>query len=303
MVRQYRRLLFSVAPPTMLVQLDGVLADVDKGFFLAWDRSRSSRISDSSDSDRSCDLDIDRARAPNIEQCFVSSERGAEAQALVRTKGFCRNLPEVPGAVAALQDMRAEGLRVLVVISTSRMHSAVTEAPDLLTEKMQWVAEYLGRDWLGAVTIAACTSAVRGDVLFDNQLQSVDSHGHHHHTASWKQIVVDAPYNQQEAAAAAATAAGAATGAAATGTPTATAAAAAPLLRLRDWKDWRSVLHRQLGLVLSGTALAPSHKAATTPPRPGNGSTTAAAAAKAAPVQPGAGSGSNGRDGNAVAVA
>ena len=131
MVDQYRRLIYEVAPPTVLVDMDGVIVDWDTGFRAAWN-SRSA---------------IDRSKSYYMENCVEEYHR--EAELLYHTKGFFENLPPVDGAVRALQDMQDEGLRVLIC-STPVLTSLYCAQ-----EKINWVRQYLGESWLDKLILCA----------------------------------------------------------------------------------------------------------------------------------------------------
>eukprot|EP01042_Synura_sphagnicola_P001937 gene1937-2288_t len=172
MVDQYRRLIYEVAPPTVLVDMDGVIVDWDTGFRAAWN-SRSA---------------IDRSKSYYMENCVEEYHR--EAELLYHTKGFFENLPPVDGAVRALQDMQDEGLRVLIC-STPVLTSLYCAQ-----EKINWVRQYLGESWLDKLILCADKAQVRGDILIDDKPLDVLAPMGKHTAATWKQIIFDAHYNQ-----------------------------------------------------------------------------------------------------------
>lgn len=100
MVEKYRQVVLEIAPPTILVDMDGVLVDWDKGFVFAWN-NRS---------------DIDRTKSYFMEQC-VSAEYKQQAELLMLSEGFFESLPPMTGGLEAIQEMVHEGFRVLICTS------------------------------------------------------------------------------------------------------------------------------------------------------------------------------------------
>jgi len=88
MVEAYRQAVLTIAPATILVDMDGVLVDWDQGFMNAWN-GRS---------------EIDRSKSYFMEQC-VSAEFKRQAELLILSEGYFENLPPMPGALEGIRDM------------------------------------------------------------------------------------------------------------------------------------------------------------------------------------------------------
>ena len=125
MVDRYRRLIYEVAPPTILVDMDGTLVDWDSGFIAAWN-NRST---------------ISRDMSYYMERC-CGHEHYRAAELLVHSQGFFENLPPMEGGLQALHDMVNDGLRVY--ICTTPILTSLYCAQ----EKLNWVRRYLGECWL-----------------------------------------------------------------------------------------------------------------------------------------------------------
>jgi hypothetical protein len=119
------------------------------------------------------------------------------------------------GALLALHEMESEGFQLYICTSP------ILTSQYCAQEKLNWIRHHLGEKWLSRVIITADKSVVRGDILIDDKpFESMDPGGRHS-TATWKQILFDAPYNQQ------------------------------PFQpRLMQWKDWRDVVYPLLGKAL-----------------------------------------------------
>lgn len=167
MVSQYRQVALKLARPVVLVDMDGVLVDWDRGFLEAW----AGRTP------------VDRTRY-EAELC-VPSDRKQEAMDLFCAEGFFRGLPAMKGSIAAMKMMVQKGYDVL--ICTAPMKNSRWSAQ----EKWEWVREHLGEDWLQRMVLTLDKTTVRGDVLIDDKPSIVGAQ-----QPLWSHIVFDAPYNQ-----------------------------------------------------------------------------------------------------------
>lgn len=163
MVEKYRKLVLSVAPPTILVDMDGVLVDWDKGFLQSWNNR----------------CEVDRSKSYFMEQC-VSAEYKQQAELLMLSEGFFENLPPMFGGIEAIHEMVDDGYRVLICTSpiiTSRYCAQ---------EKLNWIRKHLGEVWLDKVVICLDKASIRGDILLDDKPFDYLVPGGRHTTATWK---------------------------------------------------------------------------------------------------------------------
>merc|ERR1711871_339939 len=121
MCEEYRRLIFDVAPPTVLVDMDGVIVDWDAGFIREWQNR----------------CPIDRTKSYFMEDC-VSIEHRLEAQMIQMSEGFFYKLPPIPGALEALVEMEEMGIHVVIVTDP------VLQSRFCLQEKLEWIRRHLG---------------------------------------------------------------------------------------------------------------------------------------------------------------
>jgi hypothetical protein len=131
MVSKYRQLMLNVAPPLILLDMDGAIVDWDEGFRIEW-AARS---------------EINREKSYYMEQC-VGEEFKNDASLLILEEGFFENLPETPGAIQAIHEMEEAGFKVSICTSpilTSRYCAQ---------EKLNWVRKHLGERWLDKVIIS-----------------------------------------------------------------------------------------------------------------------------------------------------
>lgn len=164
----------SKKPLTILVDVDGVLADFDGWFMRLWAEKYPDRPR----------LDQSRRTSFKIVDEF-SPEVRDDIRAIYSTKGFYRQLPVIPGAVEALHNMKDSGLDVWICTSP------LTEYRNCVLEKFEWIEEHLGADWVGRLILTKNKALVCGDYLIDDNpsLPGTD-------TACWKQLLFDTPYNR-----------------------------------------------------------------------------------------------------------
>jgi len=167
MVSQYRAAALTLAPPIVLVDMDGCLVDWDRGFAQAWG-GRSP---------------IDRRLSYSMEECVPAAMK-AEATALFHSEGFFLGLPPMAGGVAAMRRLAAMGYRVF--LCTSPVLSSVNCAG----EKFEWVRAHLGAEWVRQIILTSDKTAVRGDVLIDDKPNITGAH-----YPVWQQLMFNAPYN------------------------------------------------------------------------------------------------------------
>lgn len=186
MVQHYRQLINQVAPPVVLIDMDGVLVDWDQGFISAW-KNRSP---------------VDRSISYYMEKC-LDADREDECLQLIHSENFFLNLPPMEGAIQAVKEMEAEGLQVF--ICTSPLKASMFCA----YEKIEWVREHLGEEWIDKIIICQNKTEIRGDLLIDDKPTCATMH------SIWRHVVFDAPYNRH---------------------------LGAHVPRLSKWQDWRSLL-------------------------------------------------------------
>jgi len=168
MVDQYRSLAVRLAKPVVLVDMDGVIVDWDRGFLEAWGGRTP----------------VNRTHY-EMEKC-VPAERFAEAMELFCSEGFFRKLPAMEGALTALNQLLSKGFEVLICTAPFAKSRYCAQ------EKWEWVREKLGDDWLKRMVITQDKTTVRGDILIDDKPVITGSQ-----RPLWKQVLFDAPYNRE----------------------------------------------------------------------------------------------------------
>lgn len=206
MVESYRQLVLKVAPPVILIDMDGTLVDWDRGFMSRWGST----------------CEVDRSKSYAMEEC-VPPEFKQQAIDLFHQEGFFLNLPWMEGALDALREMEAAGLQLFICTSPIKTSRYCAQ------EKLEWVANNLGESWLNKVILCQDKTTVAGDLLIDDKPFEFLAPGGKHTTATWRQVLFDAPYNRQMR-----------------------------LPRMLRWHDWRNIVYPMLGKLSNSQLLAMS---------------------------------------------
>jgi 5'-nucleotidase len=167
MVDNYSKVALELAPTVVLLDMDGTIVDWDAGFLQAW----GSRP-------------VDRTKSYAMEDCVPSVHRN-DATNIFMTPGFFRNLPPVPGAVAAVRQMERAGFQIWFCTSPILGHSTCCQ------EKLEWIQEHFGDAYVKRVILCQDKTTVRGDILIDDKPHITGLH-----PPTWRQCLFDAPYNQ-----------------------------------------------------------------------------------------------------------
>jgi glycosyltransferase involved in cell wall biosynthesis/5'(3')-deoxyribonucleotidase len=131
MVEHYKQLMFKVAPPVILLDMDGVLVDWDRGFLQAWGPR----------------CPIDRTTSYYMEDCLMDMTLRKEALQLIAQPGFFENLAPMQGALEAVKEMEEEGWQ-LYICSAPIKHS-----PHCAQEKINWITKHLGEEWVDRIIL------------------------------------------------------------------------------------------------------------------------------------------------------
>ena len=162
--------------PALALDMDGVLADWDRGLAIA--------------------IRLDRPDMPLIpyedRRNFHASDDYPEEEreyikSVSRRPGFYFNLPPVPGALESVRELEAEGRFDLIILTAPMSHH-----PTCAQEKVAWVQEYLGQEWVSRMTITRDKTRVRATYLIDDR-PGVDGVL----TPEWEHLLFTRPYNLQ----------------------------------------------------------------------------------------------------------
>lgn len=168
--------------PTVLIDMDGPLADFDKHYWqVATEKERHRGTLYNIDCWDIPDLDHQRHRF--LSDHLTDRALETEMRELVNSPGWFEALPAVDGAADAMAEL-AEVADVWVC-------SKPLEAnPTCRDEKARWLNEHIGDGWDKRLILAPDKSMIRGDVLLDDAIKA-----HWVPAATWTPVVYSAPFN------------------------------------------------------------------------------------------------------------
>jgi 5'-nucleotidase len=158
----------------ILIDLDDVLADFEKGFMDNWRKKYP-----------------DKFYIPLEERTVfkVDNQYPSELKPFVReiycAPGFYRNLPLIKGGKEAIQEIKQKGHDVFLCTSP------LSSYENCILEKYEWVDAHLGRDWIKRLIITKDKTLIRGDILIDDNPEPKGIL-----TPMWEHIIYDFPYNR-----------------------------------------------------------------------------------------------------------
>jgi len=159
----------------ILVDMDGVIADFEKGFlnnyrnlhpkkpFIPLEKRNTFYVQEQ----------YPKALLPLVEEIILS-------------KGFFLNLPPVDGSLESIMELSS--LNEEVYICTSPL----LKNPYCIQEKYEWINKYLGKGWNKKMILSPDKTLVQGDLLIDDK-----PHINGILQPSWEHILYSRPYNLQ----------------------------------------------------------------------------------------------------------
>lgn len=141
----------------VLVDMDQVIADFE-GYFLSQFRSKYPN-------DPFVPLEERNTFYLGDQYDGMSDDMHDKVRSIYHAEGFFRDLPEIEGALDALKEM-SEMKGVDVFICSSPLFD-YTYSPK---EKIQWIDEHLGKDWIGKIILARDKTLVNGHILIDDRV-------------------------------------------------------------------------------------------------------------------------------------
>ncbi|MEK6858591.1 MAG: 5'-3'-deoxyribonucleotidase [Nanoarchaeota archaeon] len=157
----------------ILVDMDGVVADFERGFLDSYRNAHPNSPFISL---------VDRTSF-YIKDQYTKELRGL-VEGVYNTPGFYRNLPLIEGSVDALREMVLGGHTVY--ICTTPLFSN----PTCLQDKFDWMLEHFGKDLTKKMIITEDKTIIHADILIDDrpELTGVQA-------PSWEHVLYTQPYN------------------------------------------------------------------------------------------------------------
>ncbi len=160
----------------VLVDMDGVLADFERGFLTIW-RTRYPEKPY---------IPIEDRRVFYIRDQYPDAFTPLIME-IQYEPGFIRGLPPIPGAIDAMEAMVEAGIEVFIC------SSPFTQYRNCVLEKYEWVDAHLGKAWIDRVMLAKDKTLVKGDMLIDDRpiVRGIAE-------PSWEHVIFNQPYNRDQ---------------------------------------------------------------------------------------------------------
>jgi len=159
----------------VLIDMDDVLADFDGEIYSRWKKLYPDKY----------------VVPPEERKCFyLYDEMPPESKDLLRgintTKGFIRNLPEIPGSIKAFNEIASLGHDIFICTAP------LVRYENCVLEKYQWVEEHLGMQWTEKMILTRDKTLIQGDILIDDKpiINGIKE-------PCWEHIIFDKAYNSK----------------------------------------------------------------------------------------------------------
>lgn len=158
----------------ILVDMDGVLADLETRFFEQWRKKYPAHPQ----------VPLEKRRTFRLEESYPNG-LGKEIQSILSAPGFYKSLAVISGGKEALEKMQQLGNDVFICTSP------ISNYKNCVLEKYLWVEKNLGFEWTKRIIMTKDKTLIFGDILIDDKPEHVGLR-----KPAWKHVLFEAPYNQ-----------------------------------------------------------------------------------------------------------
>ena len=158
----------------ILVDMDDVLANFEKGFLEKWKNKFPHHPH----------VPLIGRTTFHIEDDYPD-ELEKEIRSIFSAPGFFENLDMIPGGKEALVKMEALGHTALICTNP------ISKYENCVLEKYHWVSKNLGYRWTKKMIVTKDKTLIYGDILIDDKPEPVGLR-----KPVWKHVLFDAPHNK-----------------------------------------------------------------------------------------------------------
>lgn len=167
----------------ILVDMDGVIADFERGFLNNWIKQNPDKPY----------IPLEKRTTFYVRKQYIYEFKDRIdnvcdcVETIYLSSGFYRFLPPIPGSLKALSEMKDMGYEVFICTSPKSGNE------HCIKEKYEWIEQHLDKDWLRRVVVTKDKTIIKADCLIDDKpgIKGVIKN------PSWEHIIYDQPYNRE----------------------------------------------------------------------------------------------------------
>ena len=159
----------------ILVDMDGVIADLDGEFLKRWQERHPDKPY----------VPFEKRTSFYVKDSYPEELKPFVVE-IFREPTFFRDMLPMDGAKAALFEMDRMGLEVFICTSPLSTYR------NCVLEKYEWVENFLGVGWTNRIILTKDKTLVRGDYLIDDKPEIIGVEV----SPGWEHIIYDRPYNR-----------------------------------------------------------------------------------------------------------
>jgi 5'-nucleotidase len=158
----------------ILIDMDDVLADYERGFLQIWKERHPQEFY----------VSIEQRTIFSMEKQYPARLNG-KIREIIDGPGFYRSLPQIKGGIEAVLEMSKN--HEVFICTAPRIGSS-----SCIPEKYEWIkSSPLGADWLKRLIITWDKTLVKGDFLIDDNPNPSGAM-----LPTWEHVIFDFPYNR-----------------------------------------------------------------------------------------------------------
>ena len=158
----------------ILVDMDGVLANFEKGFLDAWRKKFP----------QNSYIPLEKRKTFRVRDNYPNEVK-KEVEGIYTTSGFFQNLGVIRGGKEALAKIQALGHEIFICTSP------ISKYENCVLEKYHWVAQNFGYEWTKKIIVARDKTLIHGDILIDDKPEHIGLK-----KPVWKHVLFETPYNK-----------------------------------------------------------------------------------------------------------
>lgn len=160
----------------VLLDMDGVIADLEKNFLLRWRQKYPDEIY----------IPLEQRNTYYIVDQYPREYSDA-IRKIFAEPGFFLSLEPIEGSIQAIKELCEIGVDMFICTTP------LDEYKNCVLEKYEWIDKYLGFTWTTKLVLTTDKTIIKGDILIDDRpvIKGVE-------VPTWEHIIYDLPKNRSE---------------------------------------------------------------------------------------------------------